>query len=122
MSVCELAEAVEMEFGHILAVEASGKEQTMSSYCCECKKKAPKGKINLDCLYERKRGRVMNDAWNLGDGLENVCRSVLRKAHYASHQTEEKPRTIINLDAYEITALIWAMNEYIHNGQFAERI
>ena len=58
----------------------------------------------------------------LGDGLENVCRSVLRKAHYASHQTEEKPRTIINLDAYEITALIWAMNEYIHNGQFAERI
>ena len=36
-------------------------------------------------------------------------------------QTEEKPRTIINLDAYEITALIWAMDEYIHNGQFAER-
>ena len=64
----------------------------------------------------------MGDTWNLGDGLENVCRSVLRKAHYASHQTEEKPRTIINLDAYEITALIWAMNEYIHNGQFAERI
>lgn len=27
-----------------------------------------------------------------------------------------------DLDAYEITALIWAMNEYIHNGQFAERI
>ena len=22
----------------------------MNSYCCECKKKAPKGKINLDCL------------------------------------------------------------------------
>jgi len=64
----------------------------------------------------------MSDAWNLGDGLENVCRSVLRKAYYASHQTEEKPRTIINLDSYEITALIRAMNEYIHNGQFAERI
>ena len=64
----------------------------------------------------------MSDTWNLGDGLENVCRSVLRKAHYAAHQTEEKPRTIINLDAYEITALIWAMNEYIHNRQFAERI
>jgi len=29
LSVCELAEAVEMEFGHILAVEASWKEQTM---------------------------------------------------------------------------------------------
>ena len=64
----------------------------------------------------------MSDAWNLGDGLENVCRSVLRKAHYASHQTEERSRTIINLDSYEITVLIWAMNEYIHNGQFAERI
>ena len=55
----------------------------------------------------------MSDAWNLGDGLENVCRSVLRKAHYASHQVEERSRTIINLDTYEITALIWAMNEYI---------
>lgn len=64
----------------------------------------------------------MSDVWNLGDGLENVCRSVLRKAHYASHQVEERSRTIINLDTYEITALIWAMNEYIHNGQFAERI
>ncbi len=31
MSVCELAKAVEMEFGHILAVEASWKEQTMSN-------------------------------------------------------------------------------------------
>lgn len=65
---------------------------------------------------------MMNDAWNLGDGLENVCRSVLRKLHYAGAQTEERTRTIINLDSYEITAMIWAMNEYMHNGQFAERM
>ena len=71
---------------------------------------------------QEERSEEMGDTWNLGDGLENVCRSVLRKAHYASHQTEESSRTIINLDSYEITALIWAMNEYIHNGQFAERI
>lgn len=64
----------------------------------------------------------MSEAWNLGDGYENVCRSCLRKLHYASHQTEERERTIINLDSYEITALIRAMSEYIHNGQFAERI
>lgn len=60
--------------------------------------------------------------WNLGDGLENVCRSTMRKLHYASHQTEERERTIINLDSYEITALIWAMRDYLHNGQFAEKI
>lgn len=60
--------------------------------------------------------------WNLGEGLENVCNSVRRKLHYASHQTEERTRTIINLDSYEITAMIWAMNEYMHNGQFAEQI
>ena len=65
---------------------------------------------------------MMNDAWNLGDGLENVCRSVLRKLYYAGAQTEERTRTIINLDSYEITAMIRAMNEYMHNGQFAERI
>lgn len=64
----------------------------------------------------------MRDKWNLGDGLENVCSSCLRKLHYASHQTEERERTIINLDSYEITTLIWAMQEYLHNGQFAERI
>lgn len=64
----------------------------------------------------------MSDTWNLGEGLENVCSSVLRKLHYASNQTEERTRTIINLDSYEITAMIWAMKEYMHNGQFAERI
>ena len=55
----------------------------------------------------------MSDAWNLGDGLENVCRSALKKLHYASFQTEERPRTIVNLDTYEITALIWAIQDFI---------
>ena len=64
----------------------------------------------------------MNEKWNLGDGLENVCNSVMRKLRYASHQLEEKNRTIINMDSYENTVLIWALNEYMHNGQFAERI
>ena len=63
-----------------------------------------------------------NELWNIGDGLENVCKSVMRKLHYAGHVLEERNRTIINLDSYEVTAMIWAMNEYMHNGQFAERI
>ena len=95
---------------------------------CECLKIRPLWKAvkKMDlfvtavrnCIEDEQteRREQMSDAWNLGDGLENVCRSVLRKAHYASHQTEERPRTIINLDAYEITALIWAMDEYIRKG------
>lgn len=31
-------------------------------------------------------------------------------------------RTILNIDSYEVTAMIWAMNEYMHNRQLAERI
>lgn len=64
----------------------------------------------------------MSDKWNLGDGLENVCDSAMRKLRYASHQLEERERTIINMDSYENTVLIWALNEYMHNGQFAEQI
>lgn len=41
--------------------------------------------------------------WNLGDGLENVCNSVMRKLNYAGHVLEERNRTIINLDSYEYT-------------------
>ena len=62
----------------------------------------------------------MSDKWNLGDGLENVCDSAMRKLRYASHQLEERERTIINMDSYEVTAMIWAMNEYIHSDRFAE--
>lgn len=43
----------------------------------------------------------MSEEWNLGDGLENVCDSVMRKLRYASHQLEERERTIINMDSYE---------------------
>ena len=57
------------------------------------------------------------ELWNLGDGLENVCNSVMRKLHHAGHVLEERNRTIINLDSYEVTAMIWAMNEYIHSDR-----
>ena len=62
----------------------------------------------------------MSEAWNLGDGLENVCKSAMRKLQYAGHQLEERERTIINVDSYEVTALIWALNKYMHDGRFAE--
>lgn len=64
----------------------------------------------------------MDGEWNLGDGLENVCNSAMRKLRYASHQTEGRPRAIVNLDSYEITSLIWALNDYMHNGRFREEI
>ena len=62
----------------------------------------------------------MSEAWNLGDGLENVCNSVMRKLQYAGNQLEERERAIINLDSYEVTALIWALSEYMRSGRFAE--
>ena len=62
----------------------------------------------------------MGEEWNLGDGLENVCNSVMRKLRYAGHQLEERNKTIINVDSYEVTALIWALSEYMHDRRFAE--
>lgn len=62
----------------------------------------------------------MSEAWNLGEGLENVCNSAMRKLQYAGHQLEERERTIINVDSYEVTALIWALSEYMRSGRFAE--
>lgn len=62
----------------------------------------------------------MSEAWNLGDGLENVCNSAMRKLQSAGYRLEERERTIINLDSYEVTALIWALSEYMHSGRFAE--
>lgn len=55
--------------------------------------------------------------WNLGNGLGNVCDTIRGKLHYASHTIEcnERGRTIINLDTYEVTALIWALSEYMDN-------
>lgn len=54
----------------------------------------------------------MSDDYNLGSGLENVVRGVLRKLHYAGNQLEDRDRTIININTYEVTALIWALNEF----------
>lgn len=51
--------------------------------------------------------------WNLGDGLRNVCQNVMRKLNYAGWQLENRERTIINLDSYEVTALIWALDKYM---------
>ena len=59
----------------------------------------------------------MCEAWNLGGGLKNVCNSVMRKLQYAGYQLEERERTIINLDSYEVTAMIWALNEYMDSGK-----
>lgn len=57
----------------------------------------------------------MSELWNLGDGIEFVCKSVMRKLQYAGAQLEERERTIINLDSYEVTAMIWAMDKYMHS-------
>lgn len=58
-------------------------------------------------------GDGMSEEWNLGGGLANVCNSVMRKLHYAGHQLEERNRTIVNLESYEVTAMIWALAEYM---------
>lgn len=56
--------------------------------------------------------------WNLGDGLRNVCQNVMRKLNYAGWQLENRERTIINLDSYEVTALIWALDKYMKDEKF----
>lgn len=55
----------------------------------------------------------MKEEWNLKDGLENVCNSVLSKLFYAAYQLEDRKRTIINLDSYEVTVLIRSLDEYM---------
>ena len=57
--------------------------------------------------------KVKNELWNLGDGLPNVCNSVMRKLQYAGYQLESRNRTIVNLESYEVTAMIWALTEYM---------
>lgn len=59
-----------------------------------------------------KRNRVMKEPWNLGNGMSYVYDSIRRKLNYASHQLEDRPRTIINMDSYENTVLIWALSEW----------
>ena len=55
----------------------------------------------------------MKDEWNLGDGIANVCNSVMRKLNHAGYQLEDRNRTIINIESYEATVLTWAMSEYM---------
>lgn len=51
--------------------------------------------------------------WNLGDGLPNVCKSILRKLNGAGWRLENGTRTILNVDSYEVTVMVWAMQEYM---------
>lgn len=51
--------------------------------------------------------------WNLGDGLPNVCESVMRKLNGAGWRLENMPRTIINVDSYEEITMHRAMVEYM---------
>lgn len=51
--------------------------------------------------------------WNLGDGLPNVCKSILRKLNAAGWRLENGPRTIINVDSYEEITMHRAMVEYM---------
>lgn len=71
--------------------------------------------IGLLMVISVKAGQVktMNEEWNLGGGLANVCNSVMRKLNYAGHQLEERSRTIVNLESCEVTAMIWALAEYM---------
>lgn len=55
----------------------------------------------------------MNDNWNLGDGLGNVCESAMKKLDNAGWQLENRNRAIINVESYEVTVLIWALREYM---------
>ena len=49
--------------------------------------------------------------WNLGAGLPNVCESVMRKLNGAGWRLENGPRTIMNVDSYEVTVMYRAMQE-----------
>ena len=51
--------------------------------------------------------------WNLGDGLQNVCESVMRKLNGAGWRLENGPRTILNVDSYEVIVMYRAMVEYM---------
>ena len=55
----------------------------------------------------------MNEPYNLGDGLKNVCESIMDKLQYAGYTLESRNRTIINVDSYQVTALINALERYM---------
>ena len=66
----------------------------------------------MSLVFGRGCGAMSNE-WNLGDGLPNVCDSVMRKLQYAGYQLESRNRTIVNLESYEVTAMVWALTEYM---------
>ena len=70
-------------------------------------------KLNLNSYEQKEDG--MKTKWNLGDGLGNVCWSALDKLNDTSYQFEmlERKKALINLDSYEVMALISAMSDYI---------
>ena len=55
--------------------------------------------------------------WNLGTGLPNVCESVMRKLDGAGWRLENGPRTILNVDSYEVTVMYRAMQEYMEKRE-----
>lgn len=59
--------------------------------------------------------------WNLGAGLPNVCESVMHKLNGAGWRLENDPRTILNVDSYEVTAMVWAMQEYMKKRGIKEK-
>ncbi len=61
----------------------------------------------------------MMDGWNLGEGLGNVCWSALDKLNNTSIQFEFHNRkyAVMNMHDYEVTAMIYAMSEYIERHE-----
>lgn len=67
----------------------------------------------LDRIRGHKGKNKSTGEWNLGNGLPNVVNSIRRKLRYAGFQLEDRERTILNVDSYEVTVLVWALNEYM---------
>lgn len=52
------------------------------------------------------------DNYNLGDGIKNVFATINNKLMGAGFRLESKDNTIININDYEHTLLVWALYEY----------
>lgn len=55
---------------------------------------------------------MIKKEWDLGDNIGKVYESVQKKLNYAGYQLEDRERTIINLDSYEVTVLQWSLSSY----------
>ena len=60
---------------------------------------------------------MIKKEWDLGDNIGKVYESVRKKLSYAGYQLEERDRTIINLDTYEVTVLCWALSSYFQKKE-----